>query len=201
MSSMRCENPERVFDCAAETVSATLPKNKVGPVIDWVSIVKATLTDTSCSAEERISRANSLLTSVAAPATGLGAAGSSKSTEKGGLAPWQTRRVKLFVQQRLSFPISCRELAQAVGLSPSHFTRAFAVSNKMTPHVYVTRARVEHGCTLMKSTTTPLSQISIECGFSDQAHFNRIFLKFIGVTPGRWRRMQNAPSMKDTDTR
>lgn len=42
----------------------------------------------------------------------------------------------------------------------------------------------------MTTTAATLGQIAIDCGFADQAHFNRHFRKHLDVSPGRWRRMQ-----------
>ena len=50
--------------------------------------------------------------------------------------------------------------------------------------------RIEQACTLMRSTPAlALSDIAAECGFSDQAHFNRVFNRLRGLSPGRWRRL------------
>jgi AraC family transcriptional regulator len=40
----------------------------------------------------------------------------------------------------------------------------------------------------MLATRSPLSDIALEAGFVDQASFNRTFRRFLGISPGRWRR-------------
>jgi AraC family transcriptional regulator len=40
---------------------------------------------------------------------------------------------------------------------------------------------------LMLSTSMPLSEIALNCGMADQAHFTRIFRQSTGDTPARWR--------------
>jgi len=163
---------------------------EISHFIGLISTVKATLGDASHSAEERIRRAEDILKTVPLPSVDRGIGDSRRTLTRGGLAPWQTRKLELLIADRLSLPITCRDMAQWVGLSPSHFSRAFRTSVKVTPHVYVMRARVERACVMMKSSPAALSQISIECGFSDQAHFNRVFRSLVGLSPGRWRRMQ-----------
>lgn len=37
---------------------------------------------------------------------------------------------------------------------------------------------------------TPLTDVAVETGFSDQAHFTRVFRKHIGTTPANWRKSQ-----------
>jgi AraC family transcriptional regulator len=129
---------------------------------------------------------------------GTAAEQSSGNELRGGLAPWQVRKLKLFIPTRLSFPITCAELAQTVRLSPSHFCRAFRVSLQETPHTYVLRIRIERACAQIRATPViTLSQIAADCGFSDQPHFNRVFRRLLGLSPGRWRRLQAAPASPD----
>jgi AraC family transcriptional regulator len=47
--------------------------------------------------------------------------------------------------------------------------------------------RVEFAQVLMLTTNESLSQISLACGMTDQAHFTRIFRRLTGKPPGRWR--------------
>jgi transcriptional regulator GlxA family with amidase domain len=50
------------------------------------------------------------------------------------------------------------------------------------------RRRVERAQGMMLTTSAPLAQIAAQCGLADQAHFNRIFRRFVGDSPGAWRR-------------
>lgn len=40
----------------------------------------------------------------------------------------------------------------------------------------------------MLTTNASLGQIAADCGLADQAHFNKLFRKFAGESPGAWRR-------------
>jgi len=57
---------------------------------------------------------------------------------------------------------------------------------------YIMRRRVERAQGLMLTTNIPLAQIAVSCGIADQAHFNRLFRRFVGETPGTWRRARVA---------
>jgi AraC family transcriptional regulator len=108
---------------------------------------------------------------------------------RGGLAPWQMRRVATHIEANLDATISVKHLAALIKLSPSHFSRAFKVSFADTPHRYVMHRRVERAQGLMLTTNAPLGQIAVDCGFADQAHFNRQFCGLVGESPGAWRRL------------
>jgi transcriptional regulator GlxA family with amidase domain len=41
---------------------------------------------------------------------------------------------------------------------------------------------------LLIETDMPLTTIAVTTGFSDQAHFSRVFRKNVGVSPSVWQR-------------
>jgi AraC-like DNA-binding protein len=113
------------------------------------------------------------------------------SMTNGGLAPWQGRRAKELIESRLGADLSLGELAFECGLSVAHFTRAFRQTTGETPHRWLMGRRVQTAQLLLLSTDKPLAQIAVECGFSDQAHFTKMFARLVGLPPGAFRREQN----------
>ncbi len=111
---------------------------------------------------------------------------------RGGLAPWQIRKLTTYVEANLDRTITTRCLADVARLSPFHFCRAFRDSFGNSPHGYVIRRRLERAQGLMLTTRASLGQIAADCGLADQAHFNKLFRKFAGVSPGAWRRARLA---------
>lgn len=107
---------------------------------------------------------------------------------RGGLSPWQIRNVTNHIEAHLDRPIINGDLAAAVRLNACHFGRAFRNSFGVPPHEYVIRRRVERAQGLMLSTGTPLSQIALDCGLSDQSHLSRLFRRIVGESPRAWRR-------------
>jgi len=112
---------------------------------------------------------------------------------RGSLAPWQVRRITTHVNANLDAALRVEDLARLARLSQSYFSRAFSSSFGCPPHRFITRCRVERAKELMLRTDVSLLQIAIECGFGDQAHFSRTFLRFVGISPARWRRALAAP--------
>ena len=105
-----------------------------------------------------------------------------------GLAPWQIRHITTHIKENLGTALRVGQLARLCRLSPSYFTRMFSVSFGCPPHRFITRCRLERAKQLMLESDSRLCEIAMQCGFVDQAHFSRIFLKFSGVSPARWRR-------------
>jgi AraC-like DNA-binding protein len=83
--------------------------------------------------------------------------------------------------------VSLSELAAACRLSRSHFARAFKATTGLAPHQWLMTERVKLARLLLASTARTIAEIADECGFADQSHFSRVFARFLGCTPGRWR--------------
>ena len=62
----------------------------------------------------------------------------------------------------------------------------------MPPHQWQTKTRVERAKQLLLKNDASLTAIAVETGFSDQAHFTRVFRKVVGTTPAQWRRSRLA---------
>jgi AraC family transcriptional regulator len=105
----------------------------------------------------------------------------------GGLSPWQLRRVLDFLAAHLSDDPTIAELARECGLSSGYFARAFRQTTGVTPHQWLIRKRVERARGLLLGNGLGLADIALVCGFVDQSHFTRVFAKFEGDSPGRWR--------------
>ncbi|TPK78150.1 AraC family transcriptional regulator [Mesorhizobium sp. B2-4-17] len=122
-----------------------------------------------------------------------GGLGLPRLADRGGLAPWQLRRARNLLDSHLDGSLSLGSLARECGLSPSHFSRAFAQSTGFAPHRWLMRRRVEIAKDLMRSEGMSLAQIAVACGFVDQSHFSRTFTGVTGMTPGRWRKSREFP--------
>ncbi|WP_180899140.1 helix-turn-helix domain-containing protein [Martelella soudanensis] len=105
----------------------------------------------------------------------------------GGLAPWQERRAKELIDQRLD--VSMSELAQECGLSVAHFGRAFKCSTGLSPHQWQLARRMKRAQAMLTGSTRSIAEIALRCGFSSQSHFTTAFKENTGASPGNWRRL------------
>ena len=51
---------------------------------------------------------------------------------------------------------------------------------------------IERAKALLVETNRPLAAVAVSCGFSSQSHMTVAFRRFVGTTPGRWRRIAGA---------
>ena len=111
---------------------------------------------------------------------------------RGGLTLRQKQRVQLYIEQHLNRAIRLSELKELLGLSYSHFCRAFRQGLGKPPLAYVRMRRIERAKELMVTRELPLAVIAHECGLYDQAALCKMFRRVTGETPGAWRRAQVA---------
>ncbi|USQ75334.1 AraC family transcriptional regulator [Ornithinimicrobium cryptoxanthini] len=79
------------------------------------------------------------------------------------------------------------ELAAAVSLSPSQFSRVFQDRFGMTPHQYLRRLRMDAAADLLTTTDLPLTEVASRCGYYDQSHMSNEFRKIKHMPPGAYR--------------
>jgi AraC-like DNA-binding protein len=111
-----------------------------------------------------------------------------RRTTSGGLAPGVLRRVRQYVDQHLTEPVTLRDLADVAGLSACHFSRAFKQSVGVSPRRFLTMQRVARALERLRHTDQPICDVSQDLGFADQSHFTRCFVAVTRQTPSAFRR-------------
>ncbi|WP_237884788.1 AraC family transcriptional regulator [Pseudomonas sp. PGPR40] len=106
---------------------------------------------------------------------------------KGGLAAHQRRQLMEFIDNQLAEAISLGQMAGLCALSEYHFARMFRVSFGLPPHQYVLARRLSRARELLRSTSQPLGDIALACGFASASHFTNRFRQVLGGTPGEYR--------------
>jgi AraC family transcriptional regulator len=161
------------------------------------SVVAARLVEAACCARDgdgetakaHIAHAVALLYGQPSPAPAITRppSGGARQIVRGGLAAWQARRVAKYIDANLSGRIQTEDLAAFLGISSSHFCRAFKRTFGESPHAFVRRRRIEVAQGIMLTTRFTLTEIALNCGMSDQSHFTRSFRRIVGETPRLWR--------------
>lgn len=104
----------------------------------------------------------------------------------GRLKPWQVTTAKQMMLDHLDTGISVTELAAACGQSRSHFSRMFKESTQISAQQWLREQRLRKSKDLLQASTMMLAEIALECGFYDQPHFCRTFMRSVGMTPQAW---------------
>ena len=109
-----------------------------------------------------------------------------------GRPPWISRIVDM-VESDLACAPTLGQLATEIGLHPAHVSRVFRRTCGETLGEYVRRRRVEEADRALSGALS-LAEIAAQAGFSDQAHFTRVFRRHFGISPGARRRAMQLSS-------
>lgn len=96
-------------------------------------------------------------------------------------------RVKQRIDTECCEPLRLRDLSTLAGVSPTRLLRSFEAAYGLTPHRYQQSRRIAKAKRMIVAGEA-LAGIAAACGYSDQTHLNRWFLRIHGTTPGRFRR-------------
>ncbi|NIZ91972.1 helix-turn-helix domain-containing protein [Kineococcus rubinsiae] len=87
------------------------------------------------------------------------------------------------IERRLAEPLTVRDVAAAVGVSPGHLTRVFSARTGETVVGYLRRRRVEHARHLLTSSTMSISAVAASVGIPDLQAFNKTCRAVTGSSP------------------
>jgi AraC family transcriptional regulator len=88
-----------------------------------------------------------------------------------------------YIEDNLGRDLGLHDIADAAGLSVSHFKTQFRRSLGMPPHQYLIRRRVERAAAQLRQGKIPIGQIALENGFCHQSHLALHTRRVLGLTP------------------
>lgn len=80
-------------------------------------------------------------------------------------------------------------LSMKSGWSVSQLYTLFARATGQSPNDYIQSRRCERAADLLRDTDQSVTEIAIALGFSSSQYFCRVFRKYTGLQPGRFRKM------------
>ena len=96
-----------------------------------------------------------------------------------------------YMQEHLQENISRDDVARVACLSPTHFSRVVKQTFGQSFTDLLARMRVDRAREMLVLTEKSLIRIGLDCGFSDQSYFTKVFQKYTGRTPGDYRRRRS----------
>jgi AraC-like DNA-binding protein len=92
-----------------------------------------------------------------------------------------------YVESNLSKPLRVSELARRAALAPDVLTRRFRREVGVTPARYVTERRVCRAAEQLFGSERSIDEIAELCGFPNRFHFTRVFTRYMGTPPAKYR--------------
>jgi AraC family transcriptional regulator len=106
---------------------------------------------------------------------------------RGGLSGYRLKHVLQHIGDNLTEDLSLTELAAVAGMSPHHFAEMFRISTGRAPHGYVLLQRIERAKQCLRDPKRSIIDAGLDAGFQNPSHFARVFRKFVGSSPSRFR--------------
>jgi AraC family transcriptional regulator len=102
--------------------------------------------------------------------------------------PHWLKEAKDFLHDNFAESVALEDVAEIADVHPAHLSRVFRAKFGCTIGEYVRRLRLDFVCRQLSETDTPLSEVAVAAGFSDQSHLNKTFKNFCGLTPSEYRK-------------
>lgn len=99
-------------------------------------------------------------------------------------------RARDYLDHHLESPVASEALERLTGLDRFTLARQFRAAFGTSPYNYLVMRRLGRARGLL-ALGTALAEVAAACGFADQSHLTRQFHRAYGITPGRWRSLQN----------
>ena len=97
-----------------------------------------------------------------------------------------------YMENHFTQPISLEYLSKLANISLRQFFRVFQETYHTTPKSYIAQLRVARARVMLAQSRKPITDIALDCGFSDSNYFARLFKKSYGMTPLQFRNSANA---------
>ncbi len=102
----------------------------------------------------------------------------------------QIQAVLNLIRKEYSRDLSLEDMAGTAGLSPKYFCRVFREVTERSPIEYLNWFRVNQACTKLRESHEKLPEIAYSCGFNDLSYFIKIFRRYKGMTPLKYRNLE-----------
>ena len=97
------------------------------------------------------------------------------------------------VHGRFNDSLNLVDIANTVGVHPTHLARAFKKHYRTTVGEYMRGLRLDWATRRLSETEDPIAEIALAAGFYDQSHFSHLFKQHTGFTPAEYRAFSAVP--------
>lgn len=96
-----------------------------------------------------------------------------------------------YLERHYTENITVDEIAKELFLNKHYVSHVFKKITGFTLIEYVTALRINHAKVLLSETDQGVSDIAVECGYSDFSYFSKLFKKKVGESPVAFRKNCN----------
>lgn len=93
-----------------------------------------------------------------------------------------------YINDNLDKTITNEDLAAVAHMHPNHMIRFFKNKTDQTPAKYVTMQKMEYAKRLLERSELNVTEIMERIGIDDISHFSKLFKKFYGISPVKYKK-------------
>jgi len=91
------------------------------------------------------------------------------------------------IDERHDEPLSLRDVAREVGMTPGHLTTVVRRRTGRTVQEWINERRMAEARSLLAETDIPVAEVARRVGVADPGYFSRLFSRTHGASPRQWR--------------
>lgn len=93
-----------------------------------------------------------------------------------------------YISENYTEHITVKDICDAVGYSKSTVLSSFKKEFSTTVNTYLTNMRLERAKKMLENEDVTVNEVALNCGFSDQSYFSKVFSAKYKITPTEYRR-------------
>jgi AraC family transcriptional regulator, transcriptional activator of pobA len=94
------------------------------------------------------------------------------------------------IDERHAEPLSLRDVARELGMTPGHLTTVVRRRTGRTVQEWIIERRIAEARRLLAETDLPVAEVARRVGVPDPGYFSRLFRRAHGASPRKWRGRQ-----------
>lgn len=93
-----------------------------------------------------------------------------------------------YISENYTERITIKDICDSIGYSKSTVLSSFKKEFSTTINAYLTNMRLERAKKMLENEDVTINEVALECGFSDQSYFSKVFSAKYKITPTDYRR-------------
>lgn len=107
---------------------------------------------------------------------------------------WAVTALNSYAQKYYQNVLTLSSLSKIYYINENYLGRVYKKQTGKSFSAYLNEVRLKKACALLKRTNNTVIAIAFETGFNNVTYFNRIFKRYIGVTPTAYRAQFTKPA-------
>jgi AraC-like DNA-binding protein len=99
------------------------------------------------------------------------------------------------IDRRHAEPLSLRDVASELGMTPGHLTTVVRRRTGRTVQEWIIERRMAEARKLLAETDLPVAEVAHRVGVADPGYFSRLFGRTHGTSPRKWRASPKRPGI------